>query len=185
MPDEAGEAGPRFGSTASVLAIGSPCLGVCTHCDPIMSLPDGAFGSTASSTAPAAASAACCCAEGGLASDSTAVPADADADAAESTGWDAAPPSPVLAVGSPCLGICTHCDPIMSLDAAPPSPRLPANRAASLRWTLSRRFDLNTGRNPPPAAAAAAAPSAAGSPCWEALLLPPPPLPPSPAASAY
>jgi hypothetical protein len=91
----------------------------------------------------------------------------------------------VLAIGSPCLGICTHCDPIMSLDAAPPSPRLPANRAASLRWTLSRRFDLNTGRNPPPAAAAAAAPSAAGSPCWEALLLPPPPLPPSPAASAY
>jgi hypothetical protein len=24
-----------------MLAIGSPCLGVCTHCDPIMSLPDG------------------------------------------------------------------------------------------------------------------------------------------------
>jgi hypothetical protein len=26
-----------------MLAIGSPCLGVCTHCDPIMSLPDGAW----------------------------------------------------------------------------------------------------------------------------------------------
>jgi hypothetical protein len=78
--------------------IGSPCLGVCTHCDPIMCARGGG------------GAGAGCPTSGG--SDLFAAHTGC-AGCLDSQAWLRCCADRHAMIGSPCLGVCTHCDPMM------------------------------------------------------------------------